>query len=151
MGVIDYSNIDRVRKVMRLIARQFSRIDCRITNRDSRDIYHTGEAMTYYSLELNKKLWQLHQMAMKELQSYSVETYGSANFFDEQAADEATINMVRNYASEHAFRRRQPMIELGYGSRTPQERQFTFFSQKIALWKIGYRGRLTKEMYFTRM
>ena len=70
MAVLDYSNYDRVRKVLKIIAKQSKRIDIIVLNLTSAKLFGNDREIAYFELELHKKLRDLHQLTMKHMQAH---------------------------------------------------------------------------------
>lgn len=148
MGILDYSNFDRVRKVMNVIARQSRRIDVTIIALKSAAVYQDDRTIAYYELELNKKLWELHMLVMKHIQPYIwTETVNKSMFWWEEPVSDETLRIVQEYWEKYAFKNRTPMIELWVWVLSPLPRKEEFVSKRISLWKVWNNAQPTKEMF----
>lgn len=149
---LDFSNLERIRKILKIIAYNFSVFNCRITWRHYGELYGPGNMQSYLTLEESNKLRQVHQKTMVELLKYTVdEPLKASSFYDSCPMDDYTTNLVETYAQEHAFKQWKPTIELWDVQLEPQELDYEFFFSKIAVWKMWYHGRLTREVFFTKI
>ena len=136
MGVIDTGRIEEIGCILGSIARKFplgeltaAGIHIQVTS--------SGRTVCAFQIEKKRQLVSVHEEVMRELGPFLSYTVTGDMIYPPEAADESTLQWIRNYPENSSFKKFFPHITIGFGELNNLSFPIKFTVSRLALCHLG--------------
>ncbi len=135
MGCIEESDISDIKRILRMIAKQYPAGELQITGIQTSS-NAVGEKVSAFEIERTERLQLLHKNIMSELAEYFTSDVTKDMVADGDVED-STLMWIRDYREKSSFENFSPHITLGYGEIPEQVQPMKLVASKLALCHLG--------------
>ncbi len=136
MGVIEDSDLEKARRILKDIAVSFSPLELTIKSMPLETLPN-GKKVSFFEIEKTQELQALHNQVMEKLAPYVSYDATLADMYQDPRPEEISLTWINGFRDNSSFNRFSPHTTLGVGETYSPKMPIIFTASRLAICHLG--------------